>query len=74
MVACYGQCYDVCENKAGLPRPLRAAALPDHPFFHHHEMPDGVQPTLEPDPDGVQPTSEPDPDDASRRARGAFLP
>ncbi|TKW15164.1 hypothetical protein SEVIR_5G218700v4 [Setaria viridis] len=67
MEACYGQCYDGCETKAGLPRPLRAgvgavgaAVLPYH---HFHEM-----------QDAVQPTSEPDPDDASRRARGPFLP
>ncbi|CAO2203898.1 unnamed protein product [Urochloa humidicola] len=70
MEACYGHCYEGCNTKAGMPRPLRAgavrpAALPDHPF-HEMQEHDAVQ---------VQPTSEPDPDDdVSRRARGPLLP
>ncbi|CAL4962872.1 unnamed protein product [Urochloa decumbens] len=66
MEECYGQCYDGCETKAGIPRPLRAgavrpAALPDHPF---HEKQDNA----------VQPTGEPDPDDVSHQAWGNALP
>ncbi|CAO2190885.1 unnamed protein product [Urochloa humidicola] len=88
METCYGQCYDGCNTKTGLPRLLRPAALPDHPF---HKMQDAVQPTSEPDPlprllrpaalpdhpfhkmqDAVQPTSEPDP--LPRLLRPAALP
>ncbi|CAL4948958.1 unnamed protein product [Urochloa decumbens] len=70
METCYGQCYDGCNTKAGVPRALRAgagavrpAALPDHPF-HKMQDQDAVQPT----------SSEPDPDDVSRQARGPLLP
>ncbi|CAO2165399.1 unnamed protein product [Urochloa humidicola] len=83
MEDCYGQCYDGCETKAGMPRPLRAgagafrpAALPDHPFHGKHQ--DAVGPTALPDhpehgkqDDGaVQPTAEPDPDHVSHQASG----